>query len=581
MRTNINLEDVLNKIIQETKKTKKEIQQRIDKKKEDLGGLITDEGAACIVAKELGVEIFEPITYKRKRVQIKDITVGMNSISVIGRVQTIFQLRDFTRKNGQKGLVQKFILIDQTGQIPVVLWNDQTNVFSEKKIDMNDIVELKNTFAKDGFNNQLELSLGRSGLIEVNPKDINSSEFENLSTTAPMTKINQLQVPMWNVNLIGKIQWKSDITTFSKQDGEGRVASLNIFDETGTLRVALWDSHAAFAETVNINDIVKIIDGYTRQGRDNPIELHVGERSQIFKEAGTILDLPDANESSRPTNEIKIEELTPQSKNVKIIGVITEKDEPREVKFNDGTTHRVCDVLISDETGSVSLSIWDDEIEKIEKEKTYCIENGYISVFRSKMKLNTGKFGIIKKIDTIIKKVNRKNNLSEQELEVSRKFLSDITENETVEIFGTIISIPEQKPLYDSCPTCFKKVNPIGDTWNCERCGSVSAPVPRMLWSFILDDGTENIRVTVIGKVAEELLGMTTSDVVKMIEEVLIEHYPITSKSKELVGKPIIVKGNVRLNGFSSKLQLMANSTLFPNSREELTRILTRVEGTI
>jgi replication factor A1 len=333
---------------------------------------------------------------------------------------------------------------------------------------------------------------------------------------------------------------------------------------------------------VNINDVVKILNGYTRGNRDNQVELHVGERSQILKEDAANWDLPDATENSRPSNEVKIEELTPQSKNVKVIGEIIEKEEPREVNFNDGTSHKVCDVTIGDETGNISLSIWDDEIEKIEKGKTYCIENGYVSVFRGKMKLNAGKFGLIKKIDVVIKNINHKNKLSEQELEVSRKTISDIRENEIVEIFGTIISIPlEQKPLYNSCPTCHKKVNQEKETWNCERCGTIQDPVPRMLWSLVLDDGTENIRVTVVGKIAEEILGITTSDAVKRSEEEIIENELIISKWKELIGQRIVVKGTVRLNGFSSNLQIMANSILIPNSREELVKILARVEGYI
>ncbi|NVM30502.1 MAG: DUF2240 family protein [Candidatus Helarchaeota archaeon] len=584
LRMNVNLEDVIDKIIKEAKKTKKEILKRIEAKKEDLGGLITDEGAACIVAKELGVEVFETTTYKRKHIKLKDLTVGMNAVSVIGRVTGLFDVREFTRKKtGQMGAVGKFLLQDPTDQIMVVLWNEQTKLISENKLEENEIVEIKNAYVKAGLGNQLELHLSRQGMIEQNLKGVDLAEFEDLPAHASFIQINQLQYPMTG-NFIGKIQWKSNITTFEKKGGQGSVASLTIFDATGQTRVALWGKHASFVDQVEINDVVKIINGYTRQGQEGSIELHVGGNSRILKETSKTLDLPDAPPvpSLRSSMvEVKIEVLTPQTRNFKVTGKIMEMAEPRAVNVKD-TAHRVCDTLFADETGCISLSIWDDDIEKVQKNKTYTLENGYVSVFRRSLKLNVGRYGTLIPSDTKITKVNRKNNLSEKELEAARKPIINISKNDNAEILGTIVSIPEKKPIYQSCPNCFKKVTQIDETsWNCERCGTLPSPVPRMLWSFILDDGTETLRVTVGGKVAEELLEMTTAEAQKMIEKELIEQYPLILKSKELLGKKIIVRGNIRYNSFSNNLDLMANNIDSPNSRNELSKILARVENYI
>jgi hypothetical protein len=197
------------------------------------------------------------------------------------------------------------------------------------------------------------------------------------------------------------------------------------------------------------------------------------------------------------------------------------------------------------------------------------------------MKLNVGKFGKIDESDSKIKKVNCENTLSEQQLGATRKYLSDIAATDNVEILGTIVSIPEQNPLYNSCPKCFKKVIPQNGTWSCERCGIIEAPIARMLWSFILDDGTSNIRVTVVDKIAEKLLNMTSAEAKELTEETLSEQYPLISKSKELLGKTILVSGNVRHNTYTSKLQLMANDISFPNPRDELSNLLSRVESYI
>ncbi len=592
---NVNLEDVIDKIINNTNKSKKEILKRIEAKKEDLGGLITDEGAACIVAKELGVEVFEPTTYKRKRPQIEELIIGMNGISILGRVVAIFGVRELTRRKKQestektsenKVMCGKFLLQDPTGQITVNLWGTQTNLISDSKISENSIIEIKNCYTKPGFNNKLELNLGKQGIIESNPSDVDLTELQKMGSSA-LTKINQLQEAQ-SVNVIGKVQWKSNINTFIKKtgSGEGRVANLTIFDKTGQVRVVLWADQASFVEQVETNDIIQVINGFTRLGRDGDIEIHLGDDSKIRKETKITIDLPDASAapaatSSRNIIEVKIKELTKHQKNLKLVGKIVEKLEPREVSFKDGSRHSVCDVVIADETGSISLSIWDEDIEKVQKNETYCIENGYVSVFRGSPKLNVGKYGTMNPSEKKLTKVNKNNNLSNTTLEAERKHISDLKEYDNVDLLGTIVSIPEKNPIYKSCPKCAKKVSPSGESWECERCGKIPKYIPRMIWSLTLDDGTENIRVTVGGEVAEKLLGMTAAEAEKMIEDELIEQYPIILKSKELLGRKIIAKGNIRLNKYSDSLELSAKSILPPNPREELTTILARVESSI
>ncbi len=583
MRMNIDIEDVIDRIIKETKKSKKEVMKRIETKKDDLGGLITDEGAACIVAKEMGVEVFEAVTStsKRKRIQLKDLTVGMNPSSVIGRVSSIFPVHEYTQKNGQKGKNVKFNLEDSTAQVRVVLWNEQIKYVAEKKVEENAIIEIKRATIRPGMNNEVEIHLGKQGLIEVNPKDVDSTELENKGSPISFMKINQLQLSMWNVNLIGKVQWKSQISTFNRQNGSGKVASLSIFDETGQTRVALWDAHAAFIDQIAINEWVKIENGYTRGAQDNAIELHVGNKSKISKENSVSLALPDANKGSITLNEVKIQDLASQSKNLKVVGTILEKGEPREIIFKaDSSTHQVCDLQFADETGTISLSVWDEDIPKIHKGKTYCVENGYISVFRSNLQLNVGKFGVIKPVDIVITNINKENNLSDQKKEVSRKSIMDLEENEVVEIAGAIVSLPEKgSPIYNSCPKCLKKVEQKDNTWVCKKCGIVTDPVPRMFFSLTLDDGTDNIRITVADKVAESLLGMTTKEAKEMIEEKLSEQFPFIHKAKDLSGKEIIVRGSTLYDSYTSKLKLMTKDITYPDSRTEILRLLPRVQS--
>ncbi len=75
-------------------------------------------------------------------------------------------------------------------------------------------------------------------------------------------------------------------------------------------------------------------------------------------------------ESKRQPVEAKVGELTPQSRAVNVTAKVVSKSEIREIPMGkDGSPHKVCDALVGDETGSIYLTLWDDNIEKSERER--------------------------------------------------------------------------------------------------------------------------------------------------------------------------------------------------------------------
>jgi replication factor A1 len=78
---------------------------------------------------------------------------------------------------------------------------------------------------------------------------------------------------------------------------------------------------------------------------------------------------------------------------VDVEGVITEISEPRVVNLRTGGKARVADCKLEDETSSVSLTLWDDQIDMVRVGSKVKIENGYTSSFRGELKLNVGRYG--------------------------------------------------------------------------------------------------------------------------------------------------------------------------------------------
>jgi replication factor A1 len=93
---------------------------------------------------------------------------------------------------------------------------------------------------------------------------------------------------------------------------------------------------------------------------------------------------------------VKIKELRDGMKRVNVKGTVTEKSDPREVtsRFKD-QTYRVCTAVMRDETGTIKLTLWNDQIEMVNVNDVIRIENGYITSFRGEIQLNAGKFGTL------------------------------------------------------------------------------------------------------------------------------------------------------------------------------------------
>ena len=82
---------------------------------------------------------------------------------------------------------------------------------------------------------------------------------------------------------------------------------------------------------------------------------------------------------------------------VDIEAKVTQKSDPREVHSRyTNETYSVADAIIEDETGTIKLTLWNEQIEQVSVGDIVRIENGYIKSFRGELQLNAGKYGTLK-----------------------------------------------------------------------------------------------------------------------------------------------------------------------------------------
>jgi len=81
-------------------------------------------------------------------------------------------------------------------------------------------------------------------------------------------------------------------------------------------------------------------------------------------------------------------------KRVEVEATIVEKANPRQVqsRFKD-ESYNVADAIVQDETGTIKLTLWNEQIDQVNVNDKIKIENGYITSFKGEIQLNVGKFG--------------------------------------------------------------------------------------------------------------------------------------------------------------------------------------------
>ena len=75
---------------------------------------------------------------------------------------------------------------------------------------------------------------------------------------------------------------------------------------------------------------------------------------------------------------------------INVQGKIRDKGEVRTVNTKFGET-KVCDAFLEDESGSIKLTLWAEDTEKVKNGDEVKLEGGYTTTFREVIQLNKGR----------------------------------------------------------------------------------------------------------------------------------------------------------------------------------------------
>ena len=116
---------------------------------------------------------------------------------------------------------------------------------------------------------------------------------------------------------------------------------------------------------------------------------------------------------------MKISDVQANQGKIEVTATVVEKQDVRT--FNKfGKEGRVCTAKLQDDSGTILLTLWNDDIEKVGQGDTIKVVNGWCAEFRGERQLSSGKFGSIEmvekaKVDAILPPPPQKRVISEQE----------------------------------------------------------------------------------------------------------------------------------------------------------------------
>ncbi|MBI2530492.1 MAG: hypothetical protein HYW05_05105 [Candidatus Diapherotrites archaeon] len=421
---------IFERICRGSGKAPDELQRLIEQKRNKFSGLLTEEGAALLVAKELNVRLDSDAF--PERMKISNLQDGMKGVGLLARVMQVYPPRNF-EKSGKKGMLANLLVGDNSGEVRLTLWNEDAKKVDSLGIGRGSVLLLKNC-SVTSYNGKLQLSLAYGGELSANPENADEKELPKIEKRE--LKISGLQPNLNSVDVIARVARIYGKKEFQSASGKGEMIAFEIADETGNIRAVAWNSAVGQAAKLNAGEAVKIENAYTKESLNGGTELHLGFNAKI----------------TQNPKDAKLPEL------------------PKE--------------------------------------------------------------------------------------EFERKALGELEENKNAEISASIAEINRSALRYFACSSCGKKLQKLGDKFLCEKCGEQKEPKIELIASVALEDESGAINAICYGDEAEKIFGMGREQVnselrAKSAEDLLDE---IRDK---IAGQKIKANGYLRTNRRTSEKEFV------------------------
>ncbi|MDD3159372.1 MAG: OB-fold nucleic acid binding domain-containing protein [Candidatus ainarchaeum sp.] len=349
-------------------------------------------------------------------------------------------------------------------------------------------------------------------------------------------KISEISDGMKGIEVKGIVKTIFPTKEFEKNGKSGKLQSFVLEDDSGTIRVTIWNDqidnyNLTIGSKISINNA--IVNMYNEKK-----QLSLGFNGEI-----NIIEKAE-------TNFENLSNLKPNLNNINTYGRLVRKFPCKE--FNSGERKgKLCNFQFGDETILLKATAWNDkadELSSISDGEIIDIKNAYTKEGLFGIELHLG-------YSTIIEKSNRNvaSTYTILKENINKKEIGELNTNENVMINGKVDKIEDGRLFFLACEKCGKKVNVSENGIICEKCGEVKGEKKAVLSATIIDDSGQ-IKANFFSENALNLINLKKEDFEKMINEKEANQI-IQELNEKNNGKEIKLFGYAKENSFSNDLE--------------------------
>jgi len=215
------------------------------------------------------IETLKELKLPLKRfIKIKELKANLSNVKVLARVLQSGRIQKFRRRSGEMGRFSTLLLMDETGFVRFILWEEKT-VLSQQ-IQLGDVVLVDGSYTRERFG-EISLNLGNRGVLSLNPK---IEEAEKLPYKEKTTAIADVREEGGPITVQGILTTKPIIREVATARGERvTVSSFEFRDGTGEIRVSLWRGLADAVGDLTVGTRIKIRNAYVKKRLPDQLEL--------------------------------------------------------------------------------------------------------------------------------------------------------------------------------------------------------------------------------------------------------------------------------------------------------------------
>jgi replication factor A1 len=468
---------------------------------------------------------------------------------MVGIVKTPPRVVAF-KKGDMEGRVLRTKLMDKTGRITLVAWNDKAAELEGLK--KGSMIQVGNARLKTGLDGQPEIHADVRSRISILPPTAESLQV----MTEALTKISQITSNRKDLDILVTALKVDPATEVARNTGEKtKVAGLLLADDTGIIRASFWDDKAELSAGLKEGDNILIEEATSREWRGE-ISLTVGRSSYVTVN-------PEGRLTETKIALTSLRDLTETSPAVAVEGIVSDQPLHRQIQTSKGETVDMTEFGLKDTSAERRVVLW----RKLAQEAAKLGSGARVRItgalprrgLTGDLELSSGPITYLDVLQT-----------SESASTEAVAKVVELKDGSRGAVQGLIIEISNKSSASMICKNCGGKIEFENTETVCDKCGPIKDMELSATLILTIDDGTGFIEAVFPSPHSNILLDDEKEWIRRRILEQRVPRLPLSLETlSRLIGRRILVEGNVHRDSQTKSLVLHSEkvSDLHPSVR--------------